>query len=263
MKHKRTTELRYPGLWRGCVGAWAPCLGPTGLTLRDWSGFRRHGALTGMTTPNAWVIENRHSLQFGNLSSEYVPVSSLGISTSRGALTCWVKKRDAFVANTDYMIYAKRTSLTDRLVLEFETYSPGGVGTSPQLTFAFGDGGVAGNFVFGPITSVGVWYFVAVIWETGSPVKMFINGTQYVSGSNYAAQSETAEEIIGNLTSTTSLSFGGQIDDIRRYTRPLLANEIALLGSRRGIAYELAPRRRSSSGIAFNRRRRLLVGAGS
>ena len=45
----------YPELWRGCVGAWSPSLGPTGVTLRDWSGYARHFALTNMDAGTDWV----------------------------------------------------------------------------------------------------------------------------------------------------------------------------------------------------------------
>jgi hypothetical protein len=55
----------------------------------------------------------------------------------------------------------------------------------------------------------------------------------------------------------------GMLDDVRFYNRMLSAKEARILASRRGIAYELAPRRRSSSAVQFNRRRRLLVGAHS
>lgn len=44
-----------PGLWKGLVGFWAPHLGPTGLTLRDWSGFQNHGTLTSMDPATDWM----------------------------------------------------------------------------------------------------------------------------------------------------------------------------------------------------------------
>jgi hypothetical protein len=53
------------------------------------------------------------------------------------------------------------------------------------------------------------------------------------------------------------------VDDVRIYNRVLSRNEITLLASRRGIAYDLAPRRRAALVAGFNRRRRLLVGAHS
>jgi hypothetical protein len=56
----------------------------------------------------------------------------------------------------------------------------------------------------------------------------------------------------------------GSYVDLAVHNRLLSNNEIKTLAMRPGIAYELAPRRRSSVQVAaFNRRRRLLVGAGS
>jgi hypothetical protein len=57
--------------------------------------------------------------------------------------------------------------------------------------------------------------------------------------------------------------FDGLIDDIRVYNCALSSNQTRLLALSRGIAYEQAPRRRSSSAVQFNRRRRLLIGASS
>ena len=51
----RDGQPLYPELWRGCVGAWNPGLGPTGLTLRDWSGFGNHGTLTNMELDTDWT----------------------------------------------------------------------------------------------------------------------------------------------------------------------------------------------------------------
>jgi len=44
-----------PGMWRGCVGAWYPTLGPTGVTLRDVSGRHNDGTLRYMDPATDWV----------------------------------------------------------------------------------------------------------------------------------------------------------------------------------------------------------------
>lgn len=48
-------ESANPNLWKGLVGAWYPSLGPTGLTLRDVSGWHNHGTLTNMDPATDWV----------------------------------------------------------------------------------------------------------------------------------------------------------------------------------------------------------------
>lgn len=49
----------YPGLWTKLVGLWAPSLGPSGLTLNDWSGFQNDGVLTGMDPASDWVMTEK------------------------------------------------------------------------------------------------------------------------------------------------------------------------------------------------------------
>jgi hypothetical protein len=50
----RDGQAIWPELWRGCVGAWNPGLGPTGLRLYDWSPYRNHGTLTNMDAGTDW-----------------------------------------------------------------------------------------------------------------------------------------------------------------------------------------------------------------
>jgi hypothetical protein len=59
------------------------------------------------------------------------------------------------------------------------------------------------------------------------------------------------------------LSLSGQLLELRLYNRAISSAEHRLLAVRPGISHELAPRRRSSSAVQFNRLRRLLVGASS
>lgn len=260
----RDGQPLYPELWRDCVGAWAPCLGPTGLSLRDWSGRARHGVFSGMIADTAWITSaGRHCLQFGNLTTQNVSVDSTSWSTVSGTLCCWVQKTTATAANNDYIFWSKVTSGTNRIYIEIETYDGlNGVGTNPQITAAFG-ASVVGNVVSNPsATSLNSWTHVGLSWSNGTPMRLWINGRNTAStANNYAAQSETTTEILGNYSGGT-VSFGGNVDDTRRYNRALSGNEIRTLASRRGIAYELAPRRRSRELVAaFNRRRRLLLGA--
>ena len=48
----------YPQAWRGCVGQHSPLLGPSGVTLHDWSGLKNHGSFTGMSPSTAWVTDS-------------------------------------------------------------------------------------------------------------------------------------------------------------------------------------------------------------
>jgi len=51
-------ESEYAQSRKGLIGAWAAVLGPTGTTLRDVSGFQRHGTLTNMNPAADWGVGN-------------------------------------------------------------------------------------------------------------------------------------------------------------------------------------------------------------
>lgn len=248
MKHKRTTELRFPQLWRGCVGAWAPCLGPTGLTLRDWSGFGRHGAFTNMTAANWTVTGGSYALSTNlSTSDQCITVAGGGTTTAENTLAMWIRL-------TAYSVYGNipfnagtGTSYYFQIMASGTTIST----DSPSFTI--------------PSTSWtdGTWRHVAFTVDN-SGTKLYINGIQAGSSASKIPGSVDASQIlIGKYYAGTSWSHKGQVNDIRTYRRALSAREVAILASRMGIAYETIPRRRVSSGITFNRRRRLLVGAGT
>lgn len=53
---RNASEAAYPHLWQGLAGAWVPSLGVTGDTLRDVSGRKHHGTLTGMDPSTDWQV---------------------------------------------------------------------------------------------------------------------------------------------------------------------------------------------------------------
>jgi hypothetical protein len=71
-------ESAYPELWDGVVGAWAPCLGPTGNILIDHGLPRNHGNGSGLTLASAWSADaitysgsNYHALTEFRCSREW------------------------------------------------------------------------------------------------------------------------------------------------------------------------------------------------
>ena len=89
---------------------------------------------------------------------------------------------------------------------------------------------------------------------------LYLNGQQEATANFSNDAPSVANQIGGQLSSNFGFS-NAVIDDVRIYNRALSPQEIRILATRRGIAYEMAPRRRSSSAVQFNRRRRLLLGA--
>lgn len=238
----------YPELWRGCVGAWAPCLGPTGLTLRDWSGFGKHGAFTNMVATDWTISGGRHALSTNVAASDQcITAVGSGATISDSTLSMWLRF-------TAYSVYGN---------IPFNS----GTGTSYYFQIMTSGTAISTDSPSFTIPSTawtdGAWRHVSFACDTAG-TRVYINGVQVASSASKIPGTIDATQIlIGRYFAGTSWSHKGQVDDIRTYRRALAAKEIAFLASRRGIAYELAPRRRSSSAVQFNRRRRLLIGAGS
>jgi hypothetical protein len=251
----------YPSLWRDCVGAWAPCLGPTGLTLRDWSGFANHGTVSGGAgfAPNF----GRYSLELDG-SNDFVEMPA--ISRIQGV-----------------------TQLTLLLWASFDTSRTNGL-------FSYGTSGGDTNDIF-IYTSAGVLrfqinngadtradYTVSLSRSNLTCVVMRFDGNGATNADReqvFVNGNQVSLSFIGNVPISTAsppnarmrvgdyYSFPGgwnalgSISQVAIWTRFLSNKEISLVSLRPGIAHELAPRRRSALVAGFNRRRRLLVGAGS
>lgn len=84
-------ESAFPELWDGVVGAWAPCLGPTGSRLHDMSRRSNWGTATGMTLATDWQLQ---SGQYGiqtSTSNKYVACQPVPIEgTTDFTVSLWV-----------------------------------------------------------------------------------------------------------------------------------------------------------------------------
>jgi hypothetical protein len=251
MKHKRRNELRYPGLWRGCVGAWNPGLGPTGLTLRDWSGFGRHGVLTNMSAATNWISSGgRYSLDFDG-TNDYVDMGNVSAlrPTQQITISAWSPGS---------------TNTRSYLVSQAVTVSPW---HNYVLNARSGAGGGFGLNIGGTLRTVSGGSFDGTTWKhvcgtyDGQTMALYLNGillnTFSVSGSiTYSGSffNTTLGSWIYSLPWTTPGNEFAKtmIDDVHIYNRALYPYEVARLASRRGIAYEMAPRRRSSVLVSLN-----------
>lgn len=86
-------ESAFPGLWDGVIGAWSPCLGPTGSRLHDFSRFNRWGTLTSMDPPTDWVVSNVsgsgvYALDFDGVN-DYVTTSASLSSRNVVGISLW------------------------------------------------------------------------------------------------------------------------------------------------------------------------------
>ena len=222
MRHLRKTELKYPGLWRGCVGAWAPFLGPTGLTLRDWSGQKKHGTLTNFTIDAAWDLKGSgYSIKFDGVN-DYIALPA--ISASTWTFSCWLWLR--VITGTGF----------DRLFAQTNFQCEVGIDTSGRVNVYDG----TAWRTFSGVVSTGVWTQVTCTFN-GSQVASWLNGIANGSAiSGGRAMSGTSFFGVA-YTFLAQDQLDGNMDDIRIYNRVLSQNEITTLARRRGIAYDLAP----------------------
>jgi len=248
----RDGQPLYPSLWRGCVGAWAPCLGPTGVTLRDWSAFKNNGTLTNMDPGTDLVTGQKgYELDFDGSNDQIAFANSdpLNITNAVLSISCHLTVLSGG-GGTEYFI-SKANSLSN-------------------LQYAFGlNSGLARFFVggfelSGSHTIVNGQPVHFAMTCNGASMAIYRNGILLASTSSRSGtQTSTSSLVIGQL-GFFSTFFRGRCADVMVWNRQLNAKEVAVVARRPGIAYELAPRRRSSVQVAaFNRRRRLLVGAGS
>lgn len=252
----RDGQPLYPGLWQGCVGAWAPCLGPTGLTLRDWSGNANHGTLT--RGPTFRSQGERYALNFDG-SDDTVEMTAKNHPTGAAARTfsAWFRVTDNSVSRYIFGsgIDAGSQAFSVRV----------GAGGSQGQIYLYTNGTDASTAT--GLFANSVWNHVAIAYLAPTML-LYINGksTAWASGGTATLATGAANACLGFYIAGGAGGSGshiGQIDDVRIYNRVISEKEIRALASRRGIAYEIAARRRSFSAVQFNRRRRLLVGAHS
>jgi len=242
----------YPSLRRGLTGQWSPCLGPTGLTLRDWSGKARHGTLTNGPT---WVPRGTYAIQTdGATQSVVLSNQSVLLPATGFTISTWIMATAAqpsafggyFISDND------GSALTVALRIQNDVNIQ-----------AFTNASATDAISVSSVVIVGVWLHVCFVVAATNLKYLYINGVLAGTSTVNSARGTTTSPIhLGRSgDGFANLGLVGLQDDVLFYERVLPVKEIAQLASRRGIVSELAPRRRASSGIAFNRRRRLLIGA--
>jgi len=84
-----------PQDWRGLVGLWLPQLGPTGSTLRDWSGHGYHGTLTNMAPATDWVVTSEgHALDIDGVDGEIIVTTPDALAVSYVSLYVWAESEN-------------------------------------------------------------------------------------------------------------------------------------------------------------------------
>ena len=259
MKHKRRNELRYPGLWRGCVGAWNPGLGPTGLTLRDWSGFGNHGTLTNGPT---WAAsQGKYALSFDG-TNDYVDYGT-GVNIyglSQFSCSYWVYL--ASNINT-YVLSRHDENLSPITGDYFGTVSSRGAPPQALANFKGATGNDGINFRSTNSLALNRLNHVAISVNLVTPenTTISINGVPDIVIISTVGTPPTTFKAATATTwksARTNASAGFHLyaqfiaDDIMLFRNFMSYSGHRLLATRRGIAYEMAPRRRSSALVSLN-----------
>ena len=258
----RDGQPLYPSLWKGCVGAWNPGLGPSGLVLRDQSGFSRHGTLT--NGPTFAASQGKYALAF-DASNDFADLGSRNLLTPTDKVT---------LAWGEYV-----TSTSGAFQSRFKFSQDGG--TRSLLVFRSTNASYQNISVVGNATgdyskstevptvaaAVGIWIHWCLV-QTISLSDITHAWQFWSNGIKCTTSAGAVASAFGNTGNRIGLDGLGddpancKMDDIRLYRRALSPQEIRTLATRRGIAYEMAPRRRSSSAVVTtNRRRRALIGS--
>ena len=239
----RDGEPLFPELWRGCVGAWNPGLGPSGLTLRDWSPFKNHGILTNVTTSDVWVTnQGRHVISIDGVD-DFVRVPAAIVASGAFTVSGWFNPWA--LASTGNVWSRGRESDGSYIVVR--------INSTPRIFFSVD--GVATTSTGTTALVTNRWYHWALVVSGPASSTLWLDGrieATSASTVNYTATNNTfgATPIAGGAQFLTA-----RIDGNALHNRILSPNEIRLLASRRGIAYEMAPRSWSADQIAAYRAR--------
>lgn len=224
----RDGEPLFPELWKDCVGVWAPCLGPSGLLLRDWSEKAGNGILT---NGPLWLPRiGRQSIYFDGTDDRVTVTIPTALSSN------W-----SVYASVVLDVLRDPCAVIGSTSQEIVTDSGGYFFTQRINGYAAPSSSIFGQVVAGRVTHLCV---------TMSPTKQVtysVNGRRTLSGSaDMSAYDVTlpASLRIGS-SGLDGRSFIGSVFDVRIYKRVLAANEEQLLASEIGVAYKRAPNKRS------------------
>ena len=247
---------KYPSLWRGCVGAWNPSLGNSGLVLRDWSGRSNNGTLTNMDLSAAWqpgtlafasTYPNATRVDFG-----IAKIGTLINGSGEVSLAMWLRCESltaGFVAGEySNVAWANRMFSDGSGTWVNVTGSSASVPGKVKIGGRSVSGDTFKEVTGATIVTVRRWFHVVgVVSYRTNTISVFVNGVRdgiasvSFGSSVYQASTGSLSDAIGSNLGNEP--FFGNIDDVRVYTRAITQTEISLLAAQRGIAYELAPRK--------------------
>jgi hypothetical protein len=211
----------YPQLWRGCVGAWCPSLGPSGSRLHDYSRRNNWGTLTNMDPATDWIVDGGgYALNFDNTNNVVITDLNIKELGTKGTLCAWAKFRTL-------------NSGTHAVISLYYGYDYTIISQYGSQIFWYWR--TSGNTITAGSLVTNRWYHCCIS-NDGVTFRAYLDGVQVGSslqfGSNSAAQIGIGGASFGGWI------LDGWVDDARVYDRCLHTEEIRTLARRRAIAYE-------------------------
>lgn len=209
-----------PQDWRGLVGLWLPQLGPSGITLRDWSGFANHGTLTNMDPATDWIIDGEYGYVL-DLEKANDYIGGMGTLPQLDdvvplTLIAWVNGRSFTETTVDIntIIGKESSGFSENVIIRV---GDAGIAANRLQFVVRGDGESAAK-LDGSLLNTGQWYCIAVTYEVSGRQAIYIDGLldaeqttangTIMSGSNFE---------IGRSTDDVGRLWDGQIAQVRAY----------------------------------------------
>jgi hypothetical protein len=207
----RTQVLANPSLWQGCVGAWAPCLGPTGFKVTDYSPYKKNATMSGsisyQISNGQYYLKSAASTARATVPNDdlYNPL------TENFSVSMWFIMSDV---TTDQKLITKGHHFTSVVGWRFYVQS-GYIWTSARAD--------ASNYtgILGSAISTNTLYHVGMcIDRTNNLFMFFLDGRQITSGSitSFPSITNTYDLSIGSCnTSSNTSPVNGGVFDVRIY----------------------------------------------
>jgi hypothetical protein len=168
--------------------------------------------------------------------NDSVITGNLAKTTSHATICGWIKRNGTISPNAGFIVSRSEGNIG---LVESAGDTDTVTGTWNNTGSEWGNPGLS--------LTDNQWHFIAMV--VSGPTLTIYRDESFFSISITATARTLGVFNIGNDPGASNRFFRGCMDDIRIYNRALSPNEIRLLATRPGIAYEMAPRRWSAAMI--------------